>query len=97
DYTPYGRPARYEVLPAGTYVVEMDQAKKHWVQAMLNEDTYVPFPFFYDVTGGYSGRRLADLRSAPVGAQADPGVPDAPADAPRIALYSMSPQFTRGI
>ena len=108
DYTPYGRPARYEVLPAGTYVVEMDQAKKHWVQAMLNEDTYVPFPYFYDVTawsqpllfnvaGGYSGRRLADLRSAPVGAQADPGVPDAPADAPRIALYSMSPQFTRGI
>ena len=108
DYTPYGRPARYEVLPAGTYVVEMDQAKKHWVQAMLNEDTYVPFPYFYDVTawsqpllfnvaGGYSGRRLADLRSAPVRAQADPGVPDAPADAPRIALYSMSPQFTRGI
>ena len=108
DYTPYGRPARHEVLPAGTYVVEMDQAKKHWVQAMLNEDTYVPFPYFYDVTawsqpllfnvaGGYSGRRLADLRSAPVPAQADPGVPDAPADAPRIALYSMSPQFTRGI
>ena len=108
DYTPYGRPARYAVLPAGTYVVEMDQAKKHWIQAMLNEDTYVPFPYFYDVTawsqpllfnvaGGYSGRRLADLRSAPVGAQADPGVPDAPADAPRIALYSMSPQFTRGI
>ena len=108
DYTPYGRPARDEVLPAGTYVVEMDQAKKHWVQAMLNEDTYVPFPYFYDVTawsqpllfnvaGGYSGRRLADLRSAPVAAQADPGVPDAPADAPRIALYSMSPQFTRGI
>ena len=67
DYRPYGRPARYEVLPAGTYVVTMDQAKKHWVQAMLNEDTYVPFPYFYDVTawsqpllfnvaGGYSGR-----------------------------------------
>ena len=108
DYTPYGRAARCEVLPAGTYVVTMDQAKKHWVQAMLNEDTYVPFPYFYDVTalepaaavqrrGRLLGPRLGELRPAPVGAQADPGVPAAPADAPRIALYSMSPQFTRGI
>ncbi len=30
-------------------------------------------------------------------AQADPGVPRRAGDAPSIALYSMSPQFTRGI
>ena len=30
-------------------------------------------------------------------AQADPGVPPVPADQPSIALYSMSPEFTRGI
>ena len=50
----------------------MAQAQKHWVQAMLNEDTYTPFPYFYDVTGwsnpllfnvagGYSGAALRPL------------------------------------
>ena len=86
DFTPYGRRARRVELPAGSYVVTMGQRQKHWVQAMLNEDTYVPFPYFYDVTawsqpllfnvaGGYSGRRLRAMRTAPVSAQADPGVP----------------------
>ncbi|HZB51467.1 MAG TPA: M14 family zinc carboxypeptidase, partial [Mycobacteriales bacterium] len=51
DYTPYHRASRTTVLPAGTYWVPMAQAQKHWVQAMLNEDTYTPFPYFYDVTG----------------------------------------------
>ena len=94
DYTPYGRAARYEVLPAGTYVVEMEQRQKHWVQAMLNEDTYVPFPYFYDVTAWSQpllfdvDGRLLGARGSPTcarprwRAQADPGVPDAPADAP---------------
>ena len=37
------RPARRPAtLPAGTYWVPMAQAQKHWVQAMLNEDTYTP-------------------------------------------------------
>ena len=108
DYTPYGRGPRWEVVPAGTYVVPMEQAKKHWVQAMLNEDTYVPFPYFYDVTGwssallfnvdgGYSGRKLGEMRTAPVAAQADPGVPPVPADQPSIALWSMTPDTTRAI
>ena len=108
DFTPYGRAARPERLPAGTYVVEMAQRQKRWVQAMLNEDTYVPFPYFYDVTawsqpllfdvqGGYSGKTLPQLRSAPVGALRDPGPPRPPRRAPEIALYSMSPDFVRGI
>ena len=53
----------------------MAQPQKHWVQAMLNEDTYVPFPYFYDVTawslpllanvgGGWSGRKLAPTATA---------------------------------
>jgi hypothetical protein len=107
DYTAYGRAARSERLPAGTYVVPMAQRQKHWVQAMLNEDTYVPFPYFYDVTawsqpllfnvdGGYSGRRLGDMRSAPVSSVSDPGVPSVGRQ-PEIAVYSMSPQFSRGI
>ena len=39
----------------------MAQAQKHWVQAMLNEDTYTPFPYFYDVTG-WSNPLLFNLR-----------------------------------
>jgi Zinc carboxypeptidase len=108
DYKPYGRAERWEVLPAGTYVVSMEQRQKHWVQAMLNEDTYVPFPYFYDVTawsgpllfnveGGYSGLRLEEMRTAPVPAQPDPGSAPLPPEQPEVALYSMSPQFTRGI
>jgi len=51
DYRPYGDPPRRTTLPAGTYWITLDQAQKHWVQAALNEDTYVPFPYFYDVSG----------------------------------------------
>ena len=29
----------------------MAQARKHWVQSMLNEDTYIPHDVTYDVTG----------------------------------------------
>jgi hypothetical protein len=48
----YGEPsAGTAVLPAGTYVVPLGQAAKHWVQALLGEDPYVPFPYFYDVSG----------------------------------------------
>ena len=28
----------------------MDQPQKHWIQATLGEDPYVPFPYFYDVS-----------------------------------------------
>ncbi|MET0817239.1 MAG: M14 family zinc carboxypeptidase, partial [Solirubrobacteraceae bacterium] len=107
DLTEYGREPRAATLPAGTYVISMNQRQKHWVQAMLNEDTYVPFPYFYDVTawsqpllydvgGGYSGVAVPMATEA-VGPVPDPGVPAPPAGAPSIALYSMSPQFTRGI
>ena len=79
----------------------MAQRQKHWVQSMLNEDTYVPFPYFYDVTawsrpllydvaGGRSGAPLAAATTVvlPVG---DPADPAPPADPPKIAVFSMSP------
>lgn len=50
-FTAYGRKPGPATMPAGTYWVPMAQAEKHWVQAMLNENTYVPFPYFYDVSG----------------------------------------------
>ena len=84
----------------------MAQRQKHWVQAMLNENTYVPFPYFYDVTGwsqpllydvagGYSGAPL-HARTEEVRPVRDPGAGRV-RHQPRIALYSMSPQFVRGI
>jgi hypothetical protein len=105
NYHPYGRSERVESLPAGTYVVSLGQRQKHWVQAMLNDDTYTPFPYFYDVTawslpmlanvaGGYSGDAIA-METEDVPPQAAPTVDVR--DGPKVALYSMSPQFVRGI
>ena len=86
----------------------MDQRQKHWVQAMLNEDTYVPFPYFYDVTawsqpllydvgGGYSGAPLTMATAGGRRRWPDPACRRRRPTAPSIALFSMSPQFTRGI
>ncbi|HET9558292.1 MAG TPA: M14 family zinc carboxypeptidase, partial [Actinomycetota bacterium] len=90
DYKAYGRAPRSAVLPAGTYWVPMAQAQKHWVQAMLNEDTYTPVPYFYDVTGwsnpllfnlgGGSSGAVLDPSAARVRPLGDPGRPRPPAD-----------------
>ncbi|WP_433375202.1 M14 family zinc carboxypeptidase [Streptosporangium sp. CA-115845] len=69
DFKPYGNPEAKTTLPKGTYWIPMAQGQKHWIQGMLNEDTYTPFPYFYDVTawslpllsnvsGGSSGQVL---------------------------------------
>ncbi len=104
DYTPYGRDARATTLPAGTYWVPMAQAQKHWVQAMLGEDSYVPFPYFYDVTawslplignvaGGRSGERLQP-QSSPVEPQPEPVAPVLPDDAPAVGVWQLSEDST---
>lgn len=46
-----GRGFRSERLPAGTFWIPAAQPQKHWIQAILGEDSYVPFPYFYDVSG----------------------------------------------
>jgi Zinc carboxypeptidase len=45
-----GRSAPGTRIPAGSYWIPMDQPQKHWIQATLGEDPYVPFPYFYDVS-----------------------------------------------
>ncbi len=45
-----GRTARDVTVPAGAYWIPMDQPQKHWIQAVMGEDPYVPFPYFYDVS-----------------------------------------------
>ena len=42
DFIPYGGTERRATIPAGAYWIPAAQAQKHWVQAMLNADTYVP-------------------------------------------------------
>ena len=51
----------------------MAQAQKHWIQAMLGEDSYVPFPYFYDVTA-WSGPLCRTSRPAAPGAELRPEV-----------------------
>jgi hypothetical protein len=100
DFRPYGRSPRATTLPAGTYWIPMAQQQKHWIQGMLNEDTYVAFPYFYDISGwsnplllnvpgGRSGQTLTPS-AALVSPQAEPAPPTLPADVPRIAVFRTS-------
>jgi hypothetical protein len=100
DFRGYGRPPAATVLPVGTYWVPMAQAQKHWIQSMLNEDTYVPFPYFYDVSGwsnplllnldgGRSGALLAPV-AEPVPLLPEPPAAALPSPPPSVALYQMS-------
>jgi hypothetical protein len=42
-------------LPAGTLYIPLSQSTKHWIQAVLGENPYLPFNYFYDeVTWSYS-------------------------------------------
>src|SRR3954454_6355345 len=44
-----------ETLPAGTLWIPMDQPMKHWIQAVLGENPFIPFAYYYDVvTWSYS-------------------------------------------
>jgi hypothetical protein len=100
DFKAYGRPAGATVLPVGTYWIPMAQMQKHWIQGLLNENTYVPFPYFYDVSGwsnplllNVSGGRAGAVLSpaaelAP--ALGEPASPPLPSPVPRVALYRIS-------
>jgi hypothetical protein len=79
-------------LPAGTYWVSMAQGAKHWVQALLNDDTFVPLRFFSDVTawsnpllmgleGGVVETRTPPSGLTPAGAPDLGGAPGAAAPA----------------
>lgn len=51
DYVAYGRSPAPTTLPIGTYIIPMAQGNKHFVQTTLNEGSYTPFEYFYDLTG----------------------------------------------
>ena len=84
-YRAYGSTAAASAtLPKGTWVVPMAQTQKHWIQALLGQDAFVPFPYFYDVSawcnpllmglqGGWSERALPGGATAPAPAAVDHG------------------------
>ncbi|MFC3501589.1 M14 family zinc carboxypeptidase [Micromonospora krabiensis] len=45
-----GRSATNVTVPKGAYWIPMEQPQKHWIQAIMGEDPYTPFPYFYDVS-----------------------------------------------
>ena len=82
----------------------MAQGQKHWVQAMLHEETYIPYQVTYDVTswsnplllnlqGGWTGDALTP-RAVPVGPTPAPSW-DGDADLPRVGLFEI-PNSSRG-
>jgi len=42
---------RTETVPKGAFWIPMAQSQKHWIQGLLGEDGYVPYEYFYDVSG----------------------------------------------
>jgi hypothetical protein len=104
DFKEYGRAAAPTVLPAGTYWIPMAQREKHWIQTLLNEDTYVPFRYFFDVTGWSNplllnlqgGRSGAELRptATKVPLQPEPADPALPGDVPSVGVYQLSATAT---
>jgi hypothetical protein len=96
-------PALTEVmtLPAGTLYIPLSQGNKHWIQAVLGENPYLPFPYFYDQTTwsfsllrGFSGDGFL-TQQLPAGASLslvdDPGATTpAPAGSPVYAFNTDS-------
>ncbi|HEX5017398.1 MAG TPA: M14 family zinc carboxypeptidase [Actinomycetes bacterium] len=104
NFTPYGDEPRTLTMPIGSYWIPMAQGQKHWIQAMLHRDTYIPAKVTYDVTawsnplllnikGGYTGDELTPQ------AQLLPPEPspswDGTGNVPAIGIYEI-PGSTRG-
>ena len=103
-YHPYGEDARAATLPVGTYWIPLAQAQKHWVQAMLHEESWIPYDVTYDVTawsnpllmnldGGWSGEVVSPSSEA----QAPVNAPiwSVPDGLPKIGLLE-NVRSTRG-
>ena len=105
DFHPYGDGTSGDaLLVPGTYWIPLAQAQKHWIQAMLHEDSWIPFDVTYDVTawsnpllmnlaGGWSGADV-DAPYEVVAPMDEPEWP-LPADLPAVALLE-NDRSTRG-
>ena len=107
DFHAYGsKQTSFKILPADTYWIPMEQAQKHWIQAMLHADPYIPVSVSYDVSawsnpllmnisGGSSGLGLDSTSlDATLVAQIE-APPAPPTRALRIGLFEI-PGSTTG-
>jgi hypothetical protein len=60
DLRHYGFASAPGTVKRGSFWIPMNQPRKHWIQAVLHENNYVPFPYFYDTTG-WSNPQLLNL------------------------------------
>ncbi len=100
DYHEYTRPATVATMPVGTYWIPLAQQQKHWVQAMLHENSYPPVGFVYDVSawsqpllfnvpGGYSGATVAPTATR-VRLLSEPAPLAVPKKGPVVGIYRIS-------
>ncbi len=68
-----GRSAQNYTVPAGGYWIPLEQPQKHWIQALIGEDPYVPFPYFYDVSS-WSNPLLMGIETVYTGDKLTPNV-----------------------
>ena len=104
-FEPYGDPPTSVDLPKDTYWIPMAQSQKHWIQALLHEESWIPFEVTYDVTawsnpllmnldGGFTGEDVHPVGDLVEDITADPTYA-VPADPPSVAVFEI-PNSTRG-
>ena len=93
-------------LPAGTLWIPMDQGMKHWIQALLGENPFIPYDYYYDVvTWSYPLQRglagsgfLTQKLSPGIQMTRDPAAPTygtVPAEASPV--YAFNTDSARGL
>jgi hypothetical protein len=101
----YGKDATSATLPAGTLYIPMNQGMKHWIQAVMGENPFIPYPFYYDiVTWSYGMNRglagdgfLVDKDSVPTD-MTQIGTPDfGGAPAAESPVYAFDTDSAKGL
>ena len=92
-------------LPVGTLWVPLDQPTKHWIQAVLGENPYLPFHYFYDqvtwsysLLRGFAGNGFLTQKppaGTPMTLIGDPGLGSAPVSA--AAVYAFDTDSMTGL
>jgi hypothetical protein len=85
-------------LPTGTLYIPLSQGSKHWIQAVLDENPYLPFNYFYDVVTwsyslvrGFAGDGFLTQqppRSATMSLIGDPALGSAPGGAAPVYAFN---------
>jgi len=105
DLHPYGGTDEAVTLPAGSYWVPMAQGQKHWIQAMMNEDSYISYPLTYDTTA-WSQPEMLNLDGGSSGVVLHPRATRVPqlGDTPpqdlhgvRVAEFRLGTNFTGSV